>query len=112
MSGKEFDRSEICYLALQRPTLKWGVPFWGLVMNVGVTFFVGAELEVPGNLWRSPMMFWLAGIPVHMALKRVTAWDYHWAHILIRWMLCLSMPMLGALSLRPARRGEDIASSV
>lgn len=111
MSGKEFDRSEICYLALQRPALKWGVPFGGLALNAVFTFFAGAELQAP--VWyRSPMMFWLMGIPIHMALKRLTAWDYHWAHILVRWTLCLSMPMLGALSLRRARSGEDISSSV
>lgn len=110
-AGKEFDRSEICYIALHRPTLKWGVPVGGLVINLVVTFFAGAELQAP--VWyRSPMMFWALGIPVHFALKRVTAWDYHWAHILLRWVLCLSMPTLHCVSLRRARSGEDIPSSV
>lgn len=111
-TGREFDRSETCYLALQRPALKWGVPVVGLWINVPVTFFVGAELMVPGVWYRTPMMFWLLGIPIHFIMKRLTAWDYHWAHILPRWMYCLTMPALLALSLQRTRSGKDIPSSV
>jgi type IV secretion system protein VirB3 len=82
----EHDRSEILFLALTRPTLVWGVPFEGLAANVFLTFCAGVFLQAP-TVWRSPMMFWLLGIPIHLGMQKLTSWDYHWFRTVRLWAL-------------------------
>ena len=65
------------FLALCRPALTWGVPFEAVALNVMVTFSAGLELSAP-TIWRSPILFWAAAVPIHMVLQRLTSWDYHW----------------------------------
>lgn len=83
---ENYDRSEILYLALTRPTLVWGVPFEGLGLNLFLTFFSGLEFQAP-TIWRSPFIFWLAAIPIHLAMRRLTSWDYHWIRTIRLWGL-------------------------
>ena len=61
---------EMLYLALTRPALTWGVPFEALALNVMVTFAAGLELSAP-TIWRSPVLFWAAAIPIHIGLRRL-----------------------------------------
>jgi type IV secretory pathway VirB3-like protein len=75
---------EMLYLALTRPALTWGVPFEVLALNVMVTFAAGLELSVP-TIWRSPGLFWAAAIPIHLGLRRLTSWDYHWFRTVRLW---------------------------
>ena len=74
------------YLALTRPALTWGVPFEALALNVMVTFAAGLELSAP-TIWRSPVLFWAAAIPIHIGLRRLTSWDYHWFRTVRLWAL-------------------------
>jgi type IV secretory pathway VirB3-like protein len=84
---------EMLYLALTRPALTWGVPFEALALNVMVTFAAGVELSAP-TVWRSPILFWGAAIPIHMRLQRLTSWDYHWFRTVRLWALtvCTGRP--------------------
>jgi type IV secretory pathway VirB3-like protein len=104
---------EMLYLALTRPALTWGVPFEALALNITVTFIAGLELSAP-TIWRSPIMFWAAAAPLHMALRRLTSWDYHWFRTLRLWGLtvCTGCRTLESLPTQPARTGRGIASTV
>ena len=104
---------ETLFLALCRPPLTWGVPFEVLAMNVLGSFVAGLWLQGP-SLYRSPLMFWAMGIPIHMALRRLTAWDYHWHRTLRLWALTFGSGhfTLESLPTSRARSGEDCASSV
>ena len=106
------DRSEVLFLALCRPALTWGVPFEALALNVMVTFAAGLELSAP-TIWRSPIMFWAAAVPIHMVLQRLTSWDYHWFRTVRLWVLtvCTGGTTLESLPTQRARSGREVASS-
>jgi type IV secretory pathway VirB3-like protein len=103
---------EMLYLALTRPALTWGVPFEALALNVMVTFAAGLEFSAP-TIWRSPVLFWAAAIPIHMGLRRLTSWDYHWFRTVRLWALtvCTGCRTLDSLPTQPARSGREVASS-
>jgi type IV secretory pathway VirB3-like protein len=105
-------RQDLCLLALTRPALTWGVPFEALALNVMVTFAAGLELSAP-TIWRSPILFWAAAVPIHMALQRLTSWDYHWFRTVRLWGLtvCTGCRTLESLPTQPARSGREVASS-
>jgi type IV secretory pathway VirB3-like protein len=105
-------RLDLCLLALTRPALTWGVPFEALALNVMVTFAAGLELSAP-TVWRSPILFWAAAVPVHLVLRRLTSWDYHWFRTIRLWMLtaCARGARLESLPTQPARSGSEVASS-
>ncbi len=102
---------DILFLALTRPALKWGVPIEALMLNVTITAVAGVELQSP-VWWRSPIMFWLMGIPVHYGLRMLTGWDYHWCRTLRLELMTVTMRTLECLSTSPPRRPEEIPSSV
>lgn len=106
------DRSEVLFLALCRPALTWGVPFEALALNVMVTFAAGLELSAP-TIWRSPILFWAAAVPIHMVLQRLTSWDYHWFRTVRLWVLTASpgRTTLESLPTLSARSGREVASS-
>ena len=106
------DRSEVLFLALCRPALTWGVPFEALALNVMVTFAAGLELSAP-TIWRSPIMFWAAAVPIHMVLQRLTSWDYHWFRTVRLWVLtvCTGRTTLESLPTQRARSSREVASS-
>ena len=103
---------EMLYLALTRPALTWGVPFEALALNVMMTFIAGLELSAP-TIWRSPLIFWAAAIPIHIGLRRLTSWDYHWFRTVRLWALtvCAGCRTLASLPTQPARSGREVASS-
>lgn len=107
------DRFEVLFLALTRPSLVYGVPLEALCLNALLTFFGGLELSGP-TLWRSPFMFWLAAIPIHMALQRLTSRDYQWFRSLRLWALTTGTgrTTLASLPTRRARSFREVASSV
>lgn len=72
-------RQSTLFLALTRPALKWGVPVEAFWTNVLGTYYFGAFFQSPTTFWRCPLMLWLIGIPVHVILRELTAFDYHWA---------------------------------
>ena len=102
---------EILFLALTRPALTWGVPFEALAANIMLSFFAGAELSAP-TIWRSPMMFWAMSIPIHLALRQLTAWDYHWCRAIRLWALTLGRPSLESISWETPRHYREVPSSV
>jgi type IV secretory pathway VirB3-like protein len=106
------DRSEVLFLALCRPALTWGVPFEAVALNVMVTFAAGLELSAP-TIWRSPILFWSAAVPIHMALQRLTSWDYHWFRTVRLWVLtvCAGRTTLESLPTQRVRSGREVASS-
>ena len=106
------DRSEVLFLALCRPALTWGVPFEAVALNVMVTFAAGLELSAP-TIWRSPILFWAAAVPIHMVLQRLTSWDYHWFRTVRLWVLtvCTGHTTLESLPTQRARSGRAVASS-
>lgn len=102
---------ELLYLALTRPALTWGVPFEALALNVMVTFAAGLELSAP-TIWRSPVLFWAAALPIHIGLRRLTSWDYHWFRTVRLWVLTTCAgPMLASLPTRAASSGREVGSS-
>jgi type IV secretory pathway VirB3-like protein len=102
---------ELLYLALTRPALTWGVPFEALALNVMVTFAAGLELSAP-TVWRSPVLFWAAALPIHIGLRRLTSWDYHWFRTVRLWVVtACAGPMLASLPIRSARSGLEVGSS-
>lgn len=104
-------RQDTLFLALTRPALFWGVPLEAFLLNAFLTFFVGVELQGP-TLWRSPFMFWLMGIPVHCAMRELTAWDYHWSRTLVLWARCSFHRVLGSIPARPIRTPAEIVGGV
>ena len=109
----EFSRSEMLFVAMTRPALVWGVPFEGLAANVLLTFAAGLELSGP-TIWRSPFMFWLAGLPIHYAMQRLTSFDYHWFRTVRLWAQTTGTgrTTLESLPTQRPRSIKDIASSV
>ena len=102
---------EILFLALCRPALVWGVPFEALGLNVFVCFLLGAYCSAP-TIWRSPVMFWLAAIPIHFALRQLTSYDYHWNRTLKLWVMGLSCQVLQSLPTTRARKASEVSTSV
>src|ERR1700733_14470173 len=113
MTGEEgYDRSDVLLLAITRPALVAGVPLEAMATNLFVTFFAGMELQAP-VLWRSPFILWaLIGIPTHMILKRLTAWDFNWCRTLRLWGLTFAWLSLEAMPTRRPVSGREIPSSV
>lgn len=112
MIVSDHSRSEVLFLALTRPALVWGVPFEALALNSGLTFFAGMVLQ-GHTIWRSPIMFWLAAIPVHLAMRRLTSWDFHWSRTLLLWAqtTAAGRPSLESLPTEQPRLAKDCASS-
>jgi type IV secretory pathway VirB3-like protein len=102
---------EILFLALCRPALVFGVPFEALGLNVFCCFLAGAYLAAP-TIWRSPIVFWLAAVPIHFALRQLTSYDYHWARTARLWVMGLSCRVLYSLPSRRPRSAGEVASSV
>jgi type IV secretion system protein VirB3 len=112
----EHDRTSVLFLALTRPAMIWGVPVEAFYANTFVTFMVGMCIAGFGerSLWRSPFMFWLAGIPIHLMIRRLISWDYHGFRTILLWLETtgLAGATLETLASRRARSGKDIPSSV
>lgn len=102
---------DILYLALTRPALKWGCPVEGVFLNILVCFLAGTFLQAP-TIWRSPMMFWLAVVPIHFVMQRRTARDYHWARTLRLWLLSAAHPTLYSLPVKPAAKSGLISAII
>lgn len=99
------------FLALTRPALKWGVPIEALALNLGLTFVAGYELQAP-TWWRSPIMFWLMGIPIHFGLRLLTGWDYHWFRSLKLEATTVVFAALESLPMGLPRHPREVPSSV
>src|ERR1700750_3183164 len=99
------------FLALTRPALKWGVPFEALALNGFCVFVMGALLQAP-TWWRSPIMFWLMSVPIHLALRQLTAWHYHWCRLLRLSVETATWWTLQPIPTRLPKRAKDLASSV
>jgi type IV secretory pathway VirB3-like protein len=110
---EDTDRSEVCFLALTRPAMLWGCPVEAVGINAAVTFFGGMILSGP-SVWCSPFMFWLACIPVHLVLQRITAWDFHGFRTLRLWLETTGVGRieLDSLPTLKARSGKDVATCV
>ena len=104
-------RQATLFLALTRPALTWGVPFWGFWINVIGTFYAGAIFQAP-TIWRQPMWFWAAGVPIHFLLRELTAFDYHWAHTLRLRVETAGMWLLASLPSKAIRGGLGPVTSV
>jgi type IV secretion system protein VirB3 len=106
------DRREILYLALTRPALIQGVPVEGFAGNIVVTFLAGMILSQP-TVWRSPFMFWLAALPIHFVLQRITSWDYHGFRTIMLWLetTAIGRTTLDALPVRRPRAPTEIPTS-
>jgi type IV secretory pathway VirB3-like protein len=102
---------ETLFLALTRPALTWGVPFEALILNVMICFAAGVELQAP-TFWRCPIWFWLMGIPIHLGLRQLTGWDYHWCRTLKLIGLTAGYSELPNLPLEKSRDSSEIPSSV
>jgi type IV secretory pathway VirB3-like protein len=105
------DRQEILFLALTRPALIQGVPVEAFAINAGVTFLSGMVLSAP-TIWRSPIMFWLACVPIHFILQRITSWDYHGFRTIRLWLMTTGMGRTDLTS-QPGRAlsAKEVATS-
>ncbi len=104
-------RQDPLFLALTRPALTWGVPFEALMLNVLICFSAGVFLQAP-TFWRSPFMFWAAFVPIHLALRELTGWDYHWFRAIKLEALTVSSTSFEALPITPPRHPREVPSSV
>lgn len=112
MPDTAHDRGDVLFLALTRPALMWGVPLEGLLLNAATVFFLGVTLKAP-TVWRSPVMFWALAIPVHMAMRELTSWDYHWSRTLILSLRSLALgSKLVSLPRGKPKTGQELSSSV
>ena len=107
------DRSSTVLLALSRPAVLWGCPLEGVALNVLGTFFAGIWLSGP-SIYRSPIMIWLVGIPIHLAMQRLTAYDYYWVRTARIWLMTQGAGhgTLESLPTRRPRSGKECPSSV
>jgi type IV secretion system protein VirB3 len=67
-------QTDICFVAMTRPSMKWGVPFEGLCANIA--FSTTLATAVFGN-----PLYWSIGLAVHMVMRAKTAKDPHFAHL-------------------------------
>jgi type IV secretory pathway VirB3-like protein len=105
-------QAEICYLALTRPALTLGVPLIGLIVNAGACFFGGMLLS-DHSWWHSPFMYWAAAVPVHLAMRRLTSWDFHFFRTLMLWILTtgIGIVALNILATQRVRTVRGVSSS-
>ena len=116
------DRSEVLFLALTRPTLKWGVPVEGLSLNAAVTGIGGMfwSMHPTGgtlthNIVYSPFIVWLLFFPIHWAMRYIVTLDYHGFRTIRLWCETLTVVFNGTLQNLPTFRpasGKDYGSSV
>jgi type IV secretion system protein VirB3 len=101
------------YVAMTRPSVKWGVPFPGFVVNFVLTAFI--TMIVIGRPWGFAL-----GIAVHFAMRELCRVDPHFFH---RWTLffqtkarSLTKHLWGGSRLQPAqtwiRKAIDVRSSI
>lgn len=104
---------ESLLLALTRPALFMGVPAEAAAINFFVTFFSGALLS-GHTIWRSPFMFWLAGIPIHLTMRRMVSRDFYAFRTVRLWTVTFGagITTLESLPTRRPKNGTRIASSV
>jgi type IV secretion system protein VirB3 len=104
---------ESLLLALTRPALFMGVPAEAAAINFFVTFFSGALLS-GHTMWRSPFMFWLAGIPIHMTMRRMVSRDFYAFRTAWLWLTTFGagITTLECLPTRRPASSTRIASSV
>lgn len=104
---------ESLLLALTRPALFMGVPAEAAALNFFVTFFSGALLS-GHTIWRSPFVFWLAGIPIHLTMRRMVSRDYFAFRTARLWAVTFGagVTTLECLPTRRPTSGKRIASSV
>lgn len=103
---------DVCYLALTRPALTCGVPLEGLLANALICFVSGMLLS--SHSWRnSPFMYWLAFIPIHMAMRRLTSWDFHAFRTIRLWAMTtgIGVTALNIVATQRVRSGKGTASS-
>jgi type IV secretory pathway VirB3-like protein len=105
-------RAEVLFLALTRPSLTFGVPIEGLVLNGAGSFWFGAIMARHGSLWQSPLTYWLVCIPVHLIMRRLISLDWHAFRTLLLWVMTVASPRLEAIPTRRASSPEDLPSSV
>lgn len=115
MSQSPLPAREVCFLALTRPALTFGVPTAALLINLGVCFFVGmAVSSLMEHTWRNnPFMYWLAAFPIHMAMRRLTSWDFHWVRTLMLWLLTTGIgnTVLHVIETQRVQTGKGASSS-
>ncbi len=104
---------ESLLLALTRPALFMGVPAEAAALNFFVTFFSGALLS-GHTIWRSPFVFWLAGIPVHLTMRRMVSCDFYAFRTAWLWLITFGagVTTLDCLPTRRPTSGKGWASSV
>lgn len=105
-------RADILFLALTRPALTLGVPLEGLIVNSAACLIGGMFLS--SHDWRnSPFMYWLAFIPIHMAMRRLTAWDYHFFRTIRLWFMTtgVGISALSIVATQRVRTGRGVSSS-
>lgn len=106
---------EICFLALTRPTMTLGVPFWGLVVNATGCFVGGMVFtQFSSHSWiNSPFVYWFAAVPIHAAMRRLTSWDFHWVRTLMLWILTtgVGITVLHVVETRRVKTGKGASSS-
>lgn len=105
----------VCFLALTRPPLTFGVPTAALLINVGGCFFIGMVVSsFTEHTWRNnPFMYWLLAFPIHMAMRRLTSWDFHWVRTLMLWLLTTAVgnAALHVIATQRVQKGKGAASS-
>lgn len=61
------------FVAMTRPEMKWGVTWDGILVNIGITFFVTTLII------HRPWAF-LIGIGIHLGMKELCRVDPHFFH--------------------------------
>lgn len=105
-------KKDVCFLALTRPAMTFGVPTEGLLANALVCFVSGMIFS--SHSWRnSPFMYWFAAFPIHAAMRRLTSWDFHAFRTIRLWILTtgIGITALHVVETQRVRSAKRIASS-
>ncbi len=68
---------ETLWLAPTRPSMRWGVPLQGFLVNLMGTFIFGMAMGSP--------LYWAAFVVFHLPMRALAAWDANVFRVLKLW---------------------------
>lgn len=95
------------FVAATRPAMKFGVPYEGFMLNVGIVTF--------GGMFAGSPLWWALGVPVHFVMRFQAARNPGFFRELRMWFETKGANAGGrlwALPDRPARKGEELPSAI
>lgn len=96
--------TDILFLALTRPAMKFGVPFEALLINALMTINIGIILGSP--------LYWALGIVIHFPMRVIASKDHNFFRVYRLWFetkaQALKTSAWGGSMLSPLPHGNSI----